>query len=432
MLDRVLPVLLLLGLLIVAGCGGRGPEPPIHNTYEGTQGVEAQFIHGTPPPTIYYFEGAADRDNSFVVEVDVRNVGASFARGGIFLSGYDPNMILFEEIPVDPDGRYSACALDIGNIATGNFGAIFRCDGVEIGTNRQGGVDIQLDDLAATWDDLFGTKIQEEKLFENTKVSVDARYLTDGEYEIQFSAGAIDFEYAGRGRLFLALFSGIDFARNYGREFFLAGDTAAFPGGEMELFTYHGRVVDWPPGLDEIRQNLLLTSCYLYTTYATPLVCIDPDPYGYGEKVCSPRTHTWGSGHGAPVTITSLYQESTPVKLRFDMEIRNVGTGQVYDPGYIEYCSPYYPGRVERRFLDVVYLGDVRIGQASLFEGDARLECTPEYKIRLTDGVGHVTCTLDISRLQSFRSAFETPLVVELWYGYSQTERRQVLLKRVR
>ncbi|RME53067.1 hypothetical protein D6783_02985 [Candidatus Woesearchaeota archaeon] len=419
-------------LLLFSSCtlwnGRTNPDSPpsTREYYEGTRGVEARFVR--VPPKLYYYAGGGREDNPIDIEVEVANVGASMARGGLYLSGFDPNLITFDDIFIDPDGA-GACALDVGNLATGRFGAVFRCDGVRIGTSRSGGIDVRIENLAQTIDDVFGTHISSKKLF-TSPISVDFSKEDSG-WRSEISFAGVDYEYAKRGRLFLSLFAGLDFDRYNGLEYILAGDTYEYPGGETALHTYTGYLHDWPAGLDEIRQNFLLTSCYLYTTYATPLVCIDPEPFNEGEKVCRPRTITWGKGQGAPVTITSIYQENTPLKVRFDFEVRNVGTGKIFDPGYIEYCSPYFPGRVTSKMLDVVYIGDVRIGTASLIEGDPRLECSPDFKVRLQNGVGRFTCSYDISRLRNLKSAFETPLIIELWYGYSQTDRRTVTIKRI-
>lgn len=421
----LLVLLLLLGL---SACRNQTSDPRTNRYYEGYKGIETHFTR--LPPRLYYYQGMGPEQNAVDLEIEVRNEGASFARGGVYLSGFDPNLFTFEDIHIDPDGA-GACALDISNLATGSLGAVFRCDGVTIGSNSGGGLDFRFEDLASTIDSVFGSKISSQKLFRNP-IRLDVSTFDNDKYRMDFSWDGVDFEYAKRGRLFLALFAGLDFDRYNGIEYILAGDMYEYPGGETLLHTYRGFMHDWPAGLDELRQNFLVTSCYQYTTYATPSVCIDPEPYNAEiRKVCQAKTYTTSGGQGAPVAITSVFQENTPLKVRFDFEIQNVGKGKIWDPGYLEYCSPYYPGRPSSRMTDVVYIGDVRVGTASMLSGDPRLECTPDHAVRLQNGRGRFTCSYDISRLRNLKSAFETPLVVELWYGYSDSELRTVQIKRV-
>jgi hypothetical protein len=60
-----------------------------------------------------------------------------------------------------------------------------------------------------------------------------------------------------------------------------------------------------------------------------------------------------------------------------------------------------------------------------------RLDCTPNDYIRLNPdtGEGIITCMYNIP-YSGLRSAYETPLVVELWYGYSKTREKKVYIKR--
>jgi hypothetical protein len=75
--------------------------------------------------------------------------------------------------------------------------------------------------------------------------------------------------------------------------------------------------------------------------------------------------------------------------------------------------------------LNKVYVLDARIG-------DQHLDCTPNRGdgIRLVNGQGNVRCEYDLEYLTA-KSAYETPLIVELGYGYSTTMTRRVTFKRV-
>ena len=172
--------------------------------------------------------------------------------------------------------------------------------------------------------------------------------------------------------------------------------------------------------------SFLVTSCYLYTTYATPIVCVDPAPFSQDEKVCYPGQIDLKGSQGAPVAVSRVYQENTPRSVIFTIEVRNVGRGKVINPGYMELCSPYYPGRLSSQDENIVVLGDIRLSGSP-----QRLRCVPDNNlIRLRDGVGQITCTYDLEYATA-KSAYKAPLVVELWYGYSESQIRNVHVKRV-
>ncbi len=413
--------LLAVPLLITSCMGGFGKDKDSKKKkyFTGTEGVEVSFDRNTPPRKLYYYSDPGAAGNEFQVFVEVANKGASFARGGIYLSGYDPEMINFKEIDLAKQFK-GACSLDIGNIGMGRFGGVFRCDGVEIGKSSQGGTYADIDDLGKTMSQLGVDWFDSNKI---GKISASYEDKEQGPaLSLSYSNPNLDLEYVGHGRLLIALFSGLDFDRHYGREFILAGDTLNYPGGEVQYFEYNGEIVNWPKGLDETDQTIMLTSCYMYTTFASPVLCVDPEPYSENRKVCTPKSYSWSNSQGAPVGITSVEQENTPNKMIIRLNIANQGGGTVYDVGQIEKCSPYYPERVSSNDLNVVYLGDVRIGRQ-------RLDCYPEV-IRLQDGKGMTTCNYKLEYAQA-KSAYETPVVAELWYGYSDVIERKIHLKRV-
>lgn len=393
--------------------------------YQGTRGVEMLLVPGMPSHRMYYYGDTYN--NEFDVNVEVANVGSSWSRGALYLSGYDPTMI--DVVGINP-GRTSgrACIVDIGNIGFGTFGGTLRCDDFFIGIGEGGIIDVFVNNL-------FGSGGLYDGTFDLTRLlggggGVDFGYSRDSadneRWTIGFDNPNIDIEYANHGRLLIALFQGLDFGRGFGFEYLLAGDTYEFPGGEIAYINFDGNIINWPPGLDQTYQTFMITNCFLYASYAAPVVCIDPAPFSQDKKVCTPRHFTGTKGQGAPVAITLIEQENTPRQAIFRIHVKNVGGGQVYDPGKLEMCSPYFPGRVTNQDLNIVYIGDVRVS------GDLqRLRCTPDDFLRLNPRTqeGIITCMYDIP-FSGLRSAYRTPLVVELWYGYSKTIEKRVLIKR--
>jgi len=154
--------------------------------------------------------------------------------------------------------------------------------------------------------------------------------------------------------------------------------------------------------------------------YASTLI-----PFSQDRKVCIPQNVVFSGSNGAPVAVTLIEEEPTPYNVFFTIHFRNVNSGKVIDLGYIQRCSPYYPGTLNNQHMNVIYLWDVRIGKV-------RLTCTPaDQIIRLDDqtGEGQITCTYPMTYITA-RSAYKTPLVIEAWYGYMDTMERDVYIKR--
>ncbi|MBR9700709.1 hypothetical protein GOV11_02490 [Candidatus Woesearchaeota archaeon] len=432
---RTMVVALLLCVLMLSGCtwwGGRNNNSRINEYakyYKGSDGIQARYVSF---PTRLYYYGAQDTSaNDFTLGVELWNKGASYSRGGIYISGYDPNMIMFDEIPIR-DGGVGACGIGLGNIGFGEYGVIVRCDGTEVIAGDRTSIRIDsIADLIRGIGDRFSKNWWPS---DNVDFSVgyDSSY---GENFFWINVGDLyaNVEWYQNGILLIQILSGINFNINGGIEFLLAGDTYEFPGGESDFLVYNGHIVDWPIGLDQTQQTFMMTSCYLYTTYADPVVCIDPAPFDDVRKVCYPRSRTWNGGNGAPVGITSIEQENSPRKIIFRINVKNIGRGTVWDPGQLERCSPYYPGRVTLEHKNTVYVGDVRVGSIGLIGRGGRegISCYPN-PIRLDPNTqaGSTTCTYPI-QFTSIKSAYQSPLVVELWYGYSEVQMRQVTIKRV-
>ena len=390
--------------------------------YQGFRGVEMAFSQGMPPARLFYY--GTNYDNKFDVNVEVANVGSAFGRGGIYLSGYDPTMIEFQGI--NP-GRSSsqACIIDVGNIGFGEFGGTLRCQDFFIGLGNQGTTEFGIKNLFGSGGTYDG-KLDLTKLLGGVDLNYQHTAGDQTRMTIGFSNPGLDVEYANHGRLLIALFQGLDFSRTFGVDYLLTGDTYEYPGGELTYVDFSGNIVNWPAGLDQTTQTFMVTNCYLYASYAAPVICIDPTPFSQDRKVCIPKAYTGTKGQGAPVAVTSIQQENTPKQAVFTITVRNVGGGQIYDPGKLEMCSPYYPGRVTNEDLNIVYIGDIRVS------GDLqRLKCTPNDFVRLdpSTGSGTIVCTYDVP-FAGLRSAYQTPLVVELWYGYSKTMTRSVYIKR--
>ncbi|HLD04968.1 MAG TPA: hypothetical protein VJG90_04595 [Candidatus Nanoarchaeia archaeon] len=380
-------------------------------------------------------EHAGDLD----IGVKVWNKGTSFVRGAIYISGYDPSILAFEgqDDNVKDLQTYKDCTLDIEKLGFGLFNGRFQCQKIEIpglgevslglAANKQGHLALDLGGLDL--DKLLG-KVFQTNFFERTKLfgKTDISFTKNDagtRFDIGFHNEDLDLPYASRGRLFLAAYSFIDFTMNgKGVEFILPPSIADYPGTNAQYFNFRGIVRGLPPGQPTADQTVQIKSCYLYSTYFAPNVCIDPDPGSASKKVCTPTRYSSSKGQGAPVAITSVQQETTPTKVYFKIDIEDVGKGQLYDPGKIQRCSPYYPLPVDANDLDTVIIGAAYIGKQ-------RLQCTPPFSVRLNKKKGRFTCWYDLSGAIVTKSGYQTPLTLELWYGYSSSQQRTIQIKRV-
>ena len=398
--------------------------------FEGTEGINMRFSDPSmPPPRMFYDSTADPDDNAFQVAIDVQNVGSSWGRGGLYVSGYDPSMIRIDGIDIPKlSGGWGDCVVDWGIVGgqSGFFDSVIGqvgCSETGLAGYNYGGNDwgVAINDLGQ----LFGN---EDAVWSDWSFSYDQQGNNP-----QFSLGFGDnfnLDALNRGQGLIILLAGLDFARFNGREYLLHPDDYNFPGGEPDTIVFEGQVRNWPQGLDatDRRVPFLVTNCYAYATYAAPQVCIDPSPFDDTQvqnKVCRPREITFNGGNGAPVAVTSIEQENSRNRVFFTINIQNVDNGQVYDMGYLERCSPYFPGRVSPQALDKVYILDARIGTQ-------QLQCTPDRGdgVRLINGRGQFTCRYNME-FQTANSAYETPLILELGYGYSQTIQRSMTIKRV-
>ncbi|NQU98339.1 hypothetical protein HQ533_02640 [Candidatus Woesearchaeota archaeon] len=431
---RILITILLLTFLLVSSCSGRGPDYPSNperdRYYVGTEGVRMLIDPGAPPPRMYYYGDAPSEEyNTFSVDVELQNEGASWTKGGLYVSGYDPSLIFFDDIniPKTNTGLFDNCRvdLDLKDLSWDNIGGFLSC-------RTPSGTGFEIMGDPTTGQLIDGTRIN--NIFQlfgcDSCPEVDVNWDRGTEhfnFNFDFSAFGLDLDLLHHGQALIVILDSLSFDRFNGKSFILAPDNYNYPGGESTLLAFQGHIKDsWPSGLDETDVTFLVSSCYIYTTYATPVVCIDPAPFSQDEKVCYPGQIDLKGSQGAPVAVSRVIQENTPRSVIFTIVVQNVGRGEVINAGYMELCSPYYPGRLSPQDMDLVILGDIRLSGSQ-----QRLRCVPDNNlIRLRDGRGQISCTYDLEYATA-KSAYKAPLVVELWYGYRESQRRNINIKRV-
>jgi len=411
-----------MSLLLITACSGMPGRTPActgdHCRYfVGSQGVETYM--NRPPTNFYYNTLDAGTAEGNMVEVNLRvdNKGASDAYGAVFLTGI--SLTTFDLFRIDSMGKRpvdglrtsQACYLDIFNVGdikdVGTWNFMTRCTG--------GGISKYGD--RTNIDVNFRTLAENIPIFQRVVdlgINDVRLQLRDGELT-QFSLGS-NLGLLNFGRSLMLLVSSLDFESFGGASFYLHGNNPQFPGGEADYKTFQMQMVGpWPAGTDYYTLNYQIRTCYAYTTYVSPQVCIDPDPFSSEKKVCSDYSQKIQSSQGAPVAVTNIRTENTGSNVFIEMTIRNIGGGEVWDVGYLEYCSPYYPSTVRDSMKNVIYVG------YAIME-DRLLDCGNTFRMRLDPRTNEATlrCRYDIADSAYIGSAYETPLRLELWYGYEK------------
>lgn len=415
-------IAVLLGsLLVLSGCGVWNPvdkDPKNEDFYRGSEGVIMRFLPGSPPPRMFYYADDPNYDNRFDVSVELHNMGASDAIGALYISGYSPHIIQVSGTDLTPMALRD-CSLGFGGGGFGDtFNFLINCMGI---------------DAAVYGNDRIHSRVTTAADYLNIPIEFGFdRFGDQWAFNIAWDLFADNWDIMNHGRALVMMLSVLDFEQYNGYPFnggqtgigtgILKGDNHFYPGGDFGFQNFEARIHDWPQGLDDVLTTFQVDSCYGYATYAAPLICVDPKPFDERDKVCYPREYTWSGSQGAPVAITNLKQDPTPKSIFLTFTVRNVGRGEIIHPGHLERCSPYFPGRFDQRFKDVVYIGDIRVG-------NQRLTCTPGYEVRMHDGIGTFTCEYRLDYAGS-ANAYETPVIIEIWYGYHDYIKTQTLIKR--
>ena len=165
------------------------------------------------------------------------------------------------------------------------------------------------------------------------------------------------------------------------------------------------RVTDYDPALK-------ILTCYDYQTRANPQICIDPLLYQVTaeQKTCIPRNIAMGGGQGGPVGVSRVGVQMTGGKAIFDITIQNFGSGRVLSPfADIQSCNQ---ANLDRTDFDKVSYS-VQLASGSLVDCKPRSGLVP-----LSNGQGKILCTFNIPGT----SSYETPLLIDLDYGYIDSE----------
>jgi hypothetical protein len=170
--------------------------------------------------------------------------------------------------------------------------------------------------------------------------------------------------------------------------------------------------------------TILANVCYRYKTIANPVVCIEKDPFllSTQKKACS-TADTSLSSQGAPVAVTKVETVSTTDNVQFKITVRNLGKGNVVNPALS--CSPPSIRNVQRHELDILSIESVTLG------GQEAACSAPDKKVRLIDGLGFFTCTIEKAIFEQQQAAFSTPLDITLSYLYKDSIEQPLVITKI-
>lgn len=405
---------------------------------------------------------------AFRIATFVHNTGFADSLVAMYITGYDPN--LFEVVPIGPyvsqdetrycyhtaylqDGdlrgdtdyvlsRYCSTAQDVfyGVSVSGSDGDPLT--GVQVGAYTDN-INRWLRNSESNFMRETGRFLDRYGLNLNPSINCEiyepgsGRDQLDGGCQISLGLAQYFTQRSSRGQLALALYGGLvrDCANGCVLipsprlpNDYLAGNTERYPGGEG-VYVDFAVLLDrsrWPANLNDHSQLFQISTCSLYTTYATPDVCIDPTPGRSDAEVCRPGTIRINQDLPAPLRITHIEQSSQGPRVQFTIHVQNSLGGRIFHPGAIDFCSPASPDTVSRSLLGKAHVVDARV-LGSL----TPLDCSNGGEIRLVDGRGRITCTHELSPDLISRSAFQTTLNIEIAYLYRDIQTIQANIHKI-
>lgn len=398
--------LLMAAILILTACNAVGPNRGNNANlnkkyYQGYDSLELSFLQDSPP-SIFYYDGDPQSilQNEIPIIVEVKNKGVSDAYGALHIHGYDRSIV-----SVAGDKGVTSCPQC--SPTTLNFGGIY------IGLRGSGQTALQIG-------------FHSPSVGNNPGVSYGLSVFGQGGQIRSFSVGITQGRIGSRLAPFA--FNMLTSYFGYNAPIALEGDTPLNPGGGVEIYEFPALIYNLPPSVEQFRQPIMVTACYDYVTHSTAMICIDPNPQSNTKKACFARTVSMSGGQGAPVAITKVEQQSSREKVVLTIYVKHNkknSLDDLFDYNSLWKCDPESAAVVKPTDKNVVYIGYIALSGM-----DITMNCKPDSKIRLDQsGSGQVSCTAYFP--QNSESAYEAPLEIELWYGYSKNIYKEITIKRI-
>ena len=185
------------------------------------------------------------------------------------------------------------------------------------------------------------------------------------------------------------------------------------------------------PTRNLMKSRIVINACYSYSTILSDTICIDTDPSGLSvaAKTCT-STNLNADSQGAPVAITKVDQKIIPgtssenVGIEFTILAKNKGSGLIVNPdGFDIVCLE---GAESREDYNTIKIKRIGFYDFELDSQQSDIVCTPNVLRETKDG--YITkCRLNEGRnIPKKLFTFETPIVIELEYGYRISEGTEI------
>ena len=392
-------------VLVISGCSiGNNTTYANKKYYQGYDSLSMSFVQNSPPLLFNYDPTGF---NEIPIVVQVNNKGASDACGGIYIHGFDPHMI---EVA---GGKYPTTSNINYNVGTNgalnfNIGGIYV--GLQAGNGGNNAAGVNLGFISPS----------------GQRYGLDA-YTQDG--QLKGLNIVITPDRIGYGTCQVA-FSDLITNPGWRSVIALEGNTENSPGGGVEVYYFPAYMYAYslPDSLEQFRQPIWITSCFGYATKSTALICLDPRPNSGTKKACIPQTVSLSGGQGGPVSVNAVEQKSSSTKVIFTIHVHLTKTDsqdELYDYASLGKCNPDSGQLVRPTDKNVVYIGDITLSGQSIVNN-----CFPDRRIRLdSSGNGDISCTAYFDGTSG--TAYEAPLSMELWYGYSKSIYKTITIKKI-
>jgi hypothetical protein len=425
--------MLIISIVILSGCVNS--TNPSRKTgpkyYQGYESIEMKFLEDSPPYMFYYdSESYSPQENTIPIFVELYNKGSSNSYGALFIHGLDPNIVAVQGYTqgypgYTGPGRWSSTMFSGYYAGADNYN--INVMGVNLGNTM---LNLGLANVGGRTIISFSTLGYSDRgsLFSAMGFG-DVRNTYSGYSGINTGIGTYSIG-AALNPITIGMFSTFGW-NEWLKKFQLEGRSSYSPSGGMEVIEFPATILPGtiPPSLEEFRQRVMVTACFDYATHASEMVCIDPEPYSNVKKACRPQTVSLGGGQGAPVAVTTIEQRPGRGRTTFVINIKHNKKNaydELFDYFSLYKCDPASGQVVKPTDKNVVYVGYVYLS-----DFDITMSCIPDQVIRLDQaGNGQITCSIEFPPGMA-TSAYQAPMEIELWYGYSKTIYKDVIIRRI-
>lgn len=179
-------------------------------------------------------------------------------------------------------------------------------------------------------------------------------------------------------------------------------------------------------------QTLITNVCYAYQTKATTQMCLRQEVTGRGEDsdVCKIGNPLTAGNSGGPIQITQITESRISKNaISVTMTVENLGVGKVYAPQAIEEPKCSETGTNLKEMKDTVYLSLSFPGLPGTPVSRGKFQGNSEGLLRVVNGRGQLSCTVDTSNLQETTFTEEPSIVVD--YVYREDISTPILIQNV-